>query len=214
MGFTMNFSIDGFDLFISENGDVHRLSDMKKYKPCLNKRSGYFYISLYQDRKIKSFAHHRLVALAYLGERKKGHQIDHIDGDKSNNSPSNLRYLTPRENSKHYFGNVGCSYSKREKKFRSYIFIDGVNYHLGWFDSEKECLDMYQFALDNYKKNGKKPIKLKRTNNGYGIYETKNKTFKAYFWKNQPKAFLGTFQTKEQALEKINKYKGSITNAN
>lgn len=43
---------------------------------------------------------HRLVALAFLGERPEGMVIDHIDRNKSNNHFTNLRYATLSENSK------------------------------------------------------------------------------------------------------------------
>lgn len=41
---------------------------------------------------------HRIVAWAFLGSRPEGYQVDHIDGDKTNNEVSNLRYVTPKEN--------------------------------------------------------------------------------------------------------------------
>lgn len=41
---------------------------------------------------------HILVAEAFLGPRPDGHLIRHLDGNVSNNCPSNLAYGTPREN--------------------------------------------------------------------------------------------------------------------
>lgn len=41
---------------------------------------------------------HSLVADAFLGPRPIGYHIDHIDGVRTNNSISNLRYLTPLDN--------------------------------------------------------------------------------------------------------------------
>lgn len=42
---------------------------------------------------------HRLVAYAFLGYPfRSTEQVDHIDGDKSNNSASNLRWVSPGEN--------------------------------------------------------------------------------------------------------------------
>ena len=41
---------------------------------------------------------HQMVAETYLGPRPEGHVIDHIDGNMSNNSASNLEYVTREEN--------------------------------------------------------------------------------------------------------------------
>jgi hypothetical protein len=41
---------------------------------------------------------HVLVAAAFIGPRPEGHHVCHIDGDKTNNRPSNLYYGTPKEN--------------------------------------------------------------------------------------------------------------------
>lgn len=41
---------------------------------------------------------HSLVAEAFIGPRPEGHQVCHIDGDKTNNAASNLRYGTAQDN--------------------------------------------------------------------------------------------------------------------
>lgn len=49
--------------------------------------------------KIYKVAH--LVAAAFIGPREPGMCINHIDGNKHNDSISNLEYVTPSENQKH-----------------------------------------------------------------------------------------------------------------
>lgn len=44
---------------------------------------------------------HVLVAAAFIGPKPPGHDVNHIDGDKANNCPSNLEYLTPLANHQH-----------------------------------------------------------------------------------------------------------------
>lgn len=67
---------------------------------------GYLKTMLKDDNgKYKSWGVHKFVALAYLGEKPKGLEINHIDGNKTNNAPSNLEYCTRSENIKHGFKN-------------------------------------------------------------------------------------------------------------
>lgn len=44
---------------------------------------------------------HRAVALAFLGPRPEGYQINHKSGDKHDNTVGNLEYLTCRQNIRH-----------------------------------------------------------------------------------------------------------------
>lgn len=44
---------------------------------------------------------HSLVAAAFLGPRPDGCDVNHIDGDKTNNAASNLEYVTRKENMQH-----------------------------------------------------------------------------------------------------------------
>ena len=48
---------------------------------------------------------HRLVWETFNGKIPVGMQINHIDGDKQNNSLSNLELVTPSENMKHAYDN-------------------------------------------------------------------------------------------------------------
>lgn len=49
----------------------------------------------------KSLKFHRIIYEARIGRLKSTHHIDHIDGDKTNNHPSNLRQITRSANTKH-----------------------------------------------------------------------------------------------------------------
>lgn len=69
-----------------------------------NIMKGYHCVTLRYDRKVKVYRIHRLVIEAF-GEAQPTieHQVNHIDGDKSNNCIWNLEWVTPKENTDHAF---------------------------------------------------------------------------------------------------------------
>src|SRR5687767_2871680 len=62
---------------------------------------GYRVLMLRDAPRKKISTVHSLVMAAFVGDRPKGHHINHLDGDKANNHLSNLEYCTPRENDQH-----------------------------------------------------------------------------------------------------------------
>ena len=66
-----------------------------------HKPTGYITVYLYKHNKIKNAKVHRLVAQAFIPNSENKPQVNHIDGDKTNNKADNLEWCTPSENQRH-----------------------------------------------------------------------------------------------------------------
>ena len=71
----------------------------KQLKPSLRK-NGYLYVSLRKDSKTIGFTIHRLVAKAFLG-CVDGLDVNHINGNRSDNRLINLELVTRSQNLAH-----------------------------------------------------------------------------------------------------------------
>lgn len=91
---------------------------------------GYVMVSLHKDKKIKNCAMHRLVANAFIDNPNNLPQINHKDGDKTNNQSDNLEWITSSDNNKHKFNELGYRPHNCKKIRRS----DGLE-----FDSAAEA---------------------------------------------------------------------------
>ncbi|MEI4979550.1 HNH endonuclease [Aeromonas caviae] len=86
------------------NYDTQEIRNIKTnniLKSVIGKSNGYLKVSLYVGKRIQTIEVHRLVAMTFLQKPTDGKRyvVDHIvDGDKLNNHPSNLQYITQSEN--------------------------------------------------------------------------------------------------------------------
>lgn len=64
-------------------------------------QDGYHCVNLQKHGKIKHMLVSRLVALAFIGSHVAQLEVNHKNGDKSNNSLSNLEAVTAKENCRH-----------------------------------------------------------------------------------------------------------------
>lgn len=104
----------------------------------------------------KIYKAHRIAWLFLTGEWP-ALQIDHINGNKSDNRAVNLRLATSGENQRNRgklrtntSGFKGVHWIKRRRKYAASIRFDGCRKHLGYFDSPEDASRAYSTAAKQY----------------------------------------------------------------
>ena len=111
----MRKKISGYERYeIDELGNVYNTETNKVMQGSISEH-GYRYYRLSKDGKKKMFYGHRLVAEAFIPNPDNLPVINHIDGNKLNNSVTNLEWVSYSENVEkaHQTGLIG-SRRKRE----------------------------------------------------------------------------------------------------
>lgn len=123
--------------------------------------TGYAVGFLQQDGRFRLVYMHRLILKAAPDAL-----VDHINADTLDNRRSNLRLATPEQNGQNKRLNSlsetqlkGVGWHKRRQKYHARIQLQGMRYHLGYFDDAESAALAYdaaarllfgEFALCNY----------------------------------------------------------------
>jgi len=81
---------------ISNLGRIKSLKSNRIRVPELHS-DGYLKIKLWKNNKAKNFLIHKLVAKYFINNKTNKTQVSHIDGDKMNNSFTNLEWVTQKD---------------------------------------------------------------------------------------------------------------------
>jgi hypothetical protein len=101
IGYEGLYQISNFGRIYSFPKYKHKGKFLKFFKD----KRGYLYVGLTKDKKYKTFTVHRLVGIHFIFNLFNFPEINHIDGNKSNNYFKNLEWVTSSQNQIHAFTN-------------------------------------------------------------------------------------------------------------
>lgn len=96
---------------------------------------------------------HRIIAECLIGAPiPPGMVIDHIDGNRANNAPNNLRIARPVDNNRNMTrtpshnrssGLIGVHFYRRTGRWKAHITLNNRHRHLGYFATREEAREAY-----------------------------------------------------------------------
>ena len=108
-------------------------------------RKGYMRLRVTLDGVKHSYKVHRLVAMAFVPNPEDKPQVNHIDGNKNNNSADNLEWVTNRENARHAIDTglfdsvIAGSLAENERRKKKIIATNIVTGEVKHYDSIAEA---------------------------------------------------------------------------
>jgi len=166
--------IKGFELFYQVSS-LGRVSNYRKVMQAQTMPRGYKTIGLTITGKHFTRLIHRLVAENFIDNPESKPEVNHKDGDKSNNSVANLEWCTSSENKQHAYStgltvyNVptrglkigknskyhNVTYDKARGKWQACVREAGVNYFQKRFDNEEAAARHVNWIIDHLKLTGR-----------------------------------------------------------
>ncbi|MDV3943630.1 hypothetical protein CMT69_01605 [Elizabethkingia anophelis] len=140
----------------------------KNIKSCIAS-NGYSVVNI----KSKTNYVHRLVYEAFNGEIEDGMTINHINGNKQDNSISNLEKVTYSENHLHAFNTL----KRKPNPLGRFGKYHNVSKAVDQFDLNGNLIESFECARDAYRKRGFSYREISACING------KRKTHSGFIWK-------------------------------
>lgn len=170
--------IVGYDgvYLINRYGVVKSVDRVEKWNGFIRKRKGrtlkgcfdrygYPCVKLCKEGKLNHHTVHRLVALTFIPNPKSLPQVNHKDGNKSNNHISNLEWCTASQNVIHSHKNNLCSPSRGKYHYGSKPVIAIQDTAILEFCSLTECANYLSVSKQAIRQS----IKLNNKSKGHII---------------------------------------------
>jgi hypothetical protein len=161
--------IQGYEgiYWVSDKGVIRNSrQELKTYK----NNGGYECIKLTKERARGNFTVHRLVAIHFIPTENYELEVNHINGNKYNNSVNNLEWVTSSENKLHALrtgirvynlptkgikkgrGSIyrNVSWDKNREKWVGSVRHNKINYGQKRFDDEIDAAKHVNYIIDTY----------------------------------------------------------------
>lgn len=149
--------IKGFENYlISEDGTVINKKNGKIKSAYANKENGYLYVDLWKNNKSYKRPIHRLIAESFIPNPNHKLTVDHKDGNRLNNSITNLRWATYSEQNSRFNTKGVRSEKVKATKYHEERKKRGGG-HISWgniieekeFNSVSEAANYFNLTIGN-----------------------------------------------------------------
>jgi hypothetical protein len=130
------------------NSETGKITGVKGNEIISKSKQGYPLVHFRShNKRYRLLAHH----LAWYWIYKECvEEIDHINGNRSDNRICNLRSVTHQQNSMNITKSKGYSWRKERNKWSSQITLNYKKIHLGLFEKEEDARNAYLQAKEKY----------------------------------------------------------------
>lgn len=135
VGYENSYEVSSMGRIRSKERQARVKNGTRSVKPKERKtfpnRKGYMTVVLSLNNELKTFTVHQLVAQAFIPGFQKGTEINHIDGNKTNNSIDNLEVSNPSHNQIHAV-NLGLTPKMGISSFRNVTYVKNPRAKARW----------------------------------------------------------------------------------